>query len=112
MGRPNLGPTCIQIIDCGADGICGGPGDTDDTVIGTGGTNSSGKFTIPVSPALTCREKVFALDVCAEPALMGPILVITCIPAAPTMSPPMVMVLVATLSLVGLLGVARMRWRH
>jgi len=110
MGRPNLGPTCIQIVDCGPDGICGTPGDADDTVIGTGGTNSAGKFTITVSP-LTCREKLFALDVCAIPPRMGPVFVITCIPAAPTMSPAMIALLAATLSLVGLLSVARMRRR-
>lgn len=107
MGRPNLGPTCIQIVACGPDGICAGPGDTDDRVVGTGGTNSAGKFTIQLTAPLTCGEKLFAEDVCAMPALMGPIFTVICAPVAPTMSPPMVIALVAMLVLAGWLRLAR-----
>jgi len=111
FGRPNLPTPCIEIHDCGPDGICGGPGDVDDgPPLGTGKTDPTGKFTITLSSPLTCREKIFAIDVCAMPPLVGPAFVVICIPAAPTMSPPMILVLIGILSLVGLLGLARIRW--
>ncbi len=93
--HPNLGPTCIVIYSGG-------------TPIGTGGTNSVGKFTITVSRALTCQERIHAEDVCSPGApLVGPDFVVTCRPAAPTLSPPSLAFLAAALVLGGLLVMRR-----
>jgi len=106
MGRPNLGP-CIEIHDCGSDGICGEG--TDPVIGGPVSTNGSGKFTATVSPALVCKEKIYAVDTCADPAVMGTVFIVACPSAAPLMSPNMIIVMVGVLGLVGLLGLSRLR---
>ena len=99
-GRPGLPPPCIEILDCSA---------TPCTVLGTGGTDANGNFTIPLSDPLRCGERLFARDVCNMPPLTGPVFIVIC-KVAPAMSPAMILVLVTLLGIVGLLQLARLRW--
>ena len=100
---PN-GTNCIQIIDCGPDGICAGPGDVDDTVLGTGSTNGAGAFSITVPP-LKAGQIIFARDQCNE--LNGPPIIVTLPVAAPALSPTMLALLVTALGLTALFGLFR-----
>ncbi len=107
MGTPNAipGNTCIEIFAVGANGVPDQPpGSVDDVLLGTGGTNANGIFVdaagnpgIPVLPPLRQGELIFAVDVCQD--LVGP--VVTVSPAAPTLSPLALILLVGALSLVG-----------
>jgi hypothetical protein len=105
-GLPN---TCIEIHDCGSDGVCGVG---DDPVIGTGMTDGSGKFTITVSPALVCGQKIYAAT-CPDTIapVMGPMIVVACTSPAPLLSTTSIALLAAVLGLLGLLGIARSRLR-
>ena len=109
VGRPNLPAPCIQIHDCGPDRICE---NGDDTIIGTGGTNSNGSFTITVMPALTCNERLYAVDVCdtsVPGGRVGPIFRVFCPAPVPAMSASSTGLLIAILGLIGLAGLLRPR---
>jgi len=112
FGLPNENG-CIEIFDCGPDGICGPPGDADDTLLNPGNpasTNASGKFTATVSAPLVCRQELYAVDTCQVPPVVGPLFVVLCIPAVPLLSPSMILVLAVGLTVVGLLALARVRF--
>ena len=110
-GAPNEAPTCIKIYDCGLDKICYQAPGPDDNLIGQGGTNSSGVFTITLTRPLVAGEEIYALDTCegVPPGQLGPIIIVVRPAPAPVMSPAMIVVLAASLSLVGLLGLSRLR---
>jgi hypothetical protein len=79
-------------------------------VIGTGGTNAGGVFSITVSPPLVAGQKIFARDVCHIPPLAGPEVVVTLPTTAPVLSTGMLLVLAVSLTLIGLLALTRTRW--
>lgn len=80
-------------------------------MIGIGSIDASGHFTVTLIAPLTVGEKIYALDVCVEPALMGPVVIVPPPSVAPLMSPAMLLMLIATLSIVGLLGLSTVRQR-
>jgi hypothetical protein len=78
-----------------------------DTIIGSGMSGPTGQFNIPVSPPLAIGECIYAFDTCSQ--LVSPV---TCIfpPApAPALSPQHLAVALGFLSLIGLIGVRRLR---
>jgi hypothetical protein len=102
---PNLGPTCIQIRDCGPNHICF---DGDDMTIGTGGTNASGCFTINIAPDLACRELLYAQDICSMTfPVVGGLFVAGCTAPVPLLSPMMLGGLLLALAVVALFGLRR-----
>ncbi len=103
LADPNQGPTCIQVRDCDGDRVCAS---SDDITIGSGGTNARGEFTIRVLPALTCGEMLYVVDTCQQ--TRGPATIVSCV-AAPLLAPRMHLLLVATLALLGLVGLHRRR---
>ena len=107
-GVPNGTPgnNCITIYNCGPNGICG---DYDDQQIGQGSVDASGNFTIGVSPPLAPGERIYPVDTCNN--LTGPVYTVQSATEAPLMSPALVLMLVATLGIVGLLGLAAARQR-
>jgi hypothetical protein len=69
----------------------------------------TGNFVVPVS-GLIPGHFIYCSDGCNDPAFqVGQEVVVQAAPVAPLLSPQMLMVLVATLALVGLVGLARMR---
>jgi hypothetical protein len=99
VGYPNEPGTCIQIRDCDGDRLCG---TSDDIAIGSGGTDAAGNFQITVDPALTCGERLYTVDTCRpDPGSMA---IVSCPVPVPVQSPVMLLALVATLSLLGWLG--------
>jgi len=103
FAQPNLPPTCLNVVSCNGDACFNG----NDVVIGTGGTNSVGKFTITLSPALACMETIYVEEVCGAAPVFGPIVVVKCIPAAPLLSLQAILFLVASLGMVGFFGLRR-----
>ena len=76
----------MQIFDAGPDGAVGGG---DDTLIGSGGTDSSGNFNdgqngIAVSPALVAGQKIFAFD--ADHNIAGKVVVVGASAQVPTVN--------------------------
>jgi hypothetical protein len=113
-GAANEPDPCIKIYDCGPNKICYQV--PDDLVIGHGGTNAAGFFSMTLTRPLVPGEEIYSQDDCVlnggvigPAALRGPIVVVTRPAPAPTLSPAMIVVLAATLSLVGLFGLARVR---
>jgi hypothetical protein len=107
MGVPNATPgnNCIQIFKCSTPaGPCPGPSDI---LIGMGSVNSQGKFVIGVSPPLVTGDKIYAVDVCNM--LTGPVVTVTAGQVVPLLSPPLMLAMAFVLTLVGILGVARLR---
>jgi hypothetical protein len=96
-GKPNESD-CIEIIDCGPDGICG---NADDVVLATGGTDGAGNFLITVSPPLVGGHKIFPKDTCNN-GLTGPPVIVSLPVAAPALSPVMILLLAAALAITGL----------
>jgi hypothetical protein len=82
----------------------------DDQLIGTGGTNASGFFSITLIRALVAGEQIYPVDTCQAGGLVGPIVTVARSAPAPAMSPAMIVVLSAVLSLVGIYGLTRVRW--
>ena len=81
-----------------------------DVEIGQGATDASGQFVIPVSPCLQTGNKIYAVDVCAPPGMqMGPVALVPPFLDAPMMSREMLLLLIATLGLIGLLSLSRLR---
>ena len=99
---PEIGPnSCISVFACDG-GICGETG----ALIGTAEVDSAGQFTVNLSPPLRTNERLFVVDACSsvtsqiDHALSLP-------PAAPTLSPAGLAVLVLLLSLVAWVGTRR-----
>jgi hypothetical protein len=69
---------------------------------------SNGNFTIVLVNPLVPGQKIYVTDGCHDPVLSRPVVVKGT--AVPLMSPDLIVVLVAALSLIGLLGLTRLRW--
>jgi hypothetical protein len=108
-GPPPCTAPTNQIIcyDCGAD-----PTACNFTPIGTQPCTkdlNSGNFCCPVSP-LTTGDNILCVDNCnPDDKRVGQPVAVLPPPVAPLLSPQMIIVLVASLALVGLVGLARMR---
>lgn len=105
FAQPNLPAGCVEIVSCNGDACF----NANDIVIGTNttATNSAGKFTITVSPALACQEEIYAEVICGPAPIFGPIEVVSCTPVAPLLSPQAILFLIASLGVVGLFGLRR-----
>lgn len=81
------------------------------TLLGTGTKDPvTGMFSLPVSPPLIPGHFVYCADACNDPGFMvSPDVVVQPAPAAPVLSPHMIILLVGVLGLVGLIGLARLR---
>jgi len=98
---------CIQVWTCGPDFICGN-GD-DQAISPLTSTNSSGVFQVGLTEVLTCRERIFAKDICfTGGTLQGPITLVDCVSPAPVLSGTALKALVAILCVVGLIGLTRL----
>ncbi len=106
--RPNRGPTCIQIYEVGPNNVIDVP-PPDDELLGQGGTDAGGNFTIMLTRPLVTGDVIYAVDVCDIPPLAGAPVLITGPAAAPLLSSAMVAVSIGILGLVGLLAMGRMR---
>lgn len=113
--RAKPGDTCIQIWEAGPNRVADTPpGNVDDVLLGTGGTDENGNFVatdgtpgIPVSPPLHGGQLLFAVDVCAE--LTSAIFEIV-IGTVPLMSPLVLLALALLLAAGGAMRLGR-RWR-
>jgi hypothetical protein len=116
VGRPSLGPGCLEIFDCGFPDACQNGNDGSPIGTNTIGTNPAGAFTITVDPALICQEHLYVVDICAPFSVtapdIGPVFVVDCAPAAPLLSPQAILFLVAALGMVGLFGLRRVTPRR
>ena len=64
---PNPNPnTCISIFDCGSDAC----GNANDVLIGTGGVDGAGNFSVTVTP-LRAGERIYPRDTCNPGAPIG-----------------------------------------
>ena len=72
----------------------------------------NGSFNCPLFANVTLQpgEIIYATDGCYDPIRVSPDVVIARPPAVPLLSPVMIVVMAGTLCLVGLLGLARIRW--
>ena len=71
-------------------------------VIGTGSTDATGHFTMPVAPPLYLGDRIFARDVCNN--VDGPVITVQGGRVVPAMSVTMTAVLATVLAAVGLFG--------
>lgn len=108
----------VNCYDCGAtEADCQVPHcvPTDvscsDTIIGSAPKNlANGLFTVALNTALTTGHPVYCSDGCNDPMFQaGQTVIVQAAPVAPLLSPQMIILLVATLALVGLVGLTRMR---
>jgi hypothetical protein len=109
MGRPSLGPACIIIYEVGADGTPDN-GQPDDELLGQGGTDAMGNFTIMLIRPLADGEHIYALDVCPpfqDNPLAGPVVDVIGPAAAPALSKELLMVAIAMLSAIALFAMRR-----
>jgi hypothetical protein len=90
---------------------CVPPGACPNPIIGTFPKNAGSPSNIPVPvAALITGHFVYCSDGCNDPGFQaGQNVVVQPPPVAPLLSPQMIVVLVASLALVGLVGLARMR---
>ena len=71
---------------------------------------SSGNIPVGINPPAVTGHFVYCSDGCNDPNFQaGQSVVVQPPPVAPLLSPQMIVVLVASLALVGLVGLARMR---
>ena len=82
----------------------GGP---DDVLLGTGGTDANGNYAIGLNRPLKAGDVIFIVDTCASPPASGPLDLITGAAPAPTLSPALLAVALAMLSLIALIGMRR-----
>ena len=105
MTNPNCVPSPIIIFNCGADNVCH---NGDDQQIGMGTKDANGNYIIQNVALLHTGEIIYATDGCSDP-MLSPSVVVEPPQVAPLLSPQMIILLVGTLALVGLLGLARLR---
>jgi len=98
VSDPNATPgnNCITIFSCGVDTICG---NGDDLPLGTGSVDASGRFVVTVS-RLQLGERIYPLDTCTN--RMGGAFTVGPLAAVPLLGPMTVLLLIASLSLLGL----------
>ncbi len=107
-GAPGRGPTCIRIYEIGPNKVVDIP-PPDDVLLGQGGTDAGGNFSIVLTRPLVAGDVIYALDVCDDPPLAGALLLIFDPAAAPLLSASMIAVGIGVLGLVALLAMARLR---
>ena len=100
----------IHIFDCGPETppVCHDSGPNADVEIATC-PKSQGVFTCLLMTPLKPGQIIYGTDGCFDPVLVGPDVVVPQPPVVPLLSPRMLVVLGVTLSVVGLLGLRRMR---
>jgi hypothetical protein len=112
---PCTSPPCdgkIHVFDCGPETppVCHDSGANADFEIAVPVTkNADGTFTIMLTTPLKPGQIIYATDGCFDPALVGPNVVVRQPPAVPLLSREMIVALIAGLSLVGVLGLKRVR---
>ena len=107
-GPPNRDPDCLKVYEVGPNRVPDG-GAPDDVLLGSGGTDANGNFTIMLSRPLKSGDIIFIVDTCAMPPTSGPLDLITGAAPAPALSPALLAVALAMLSLIALAGVRRRR---
>ncbi len=108
-GRLDLPPECIEIYAVGPDRQPDDPpGSNDDvllsTIPNTGGTDANGNYCILLNRPLEGGDAIFAVDLCADPPLIGPAVIVFTPATAPAMSDTMLAAALAMLALVGWLA--------
>jgi hypothetical protein len=93
------GTNIIAIFDCGPERppVCH---DGTDQLIGTGSKRPDGSFDITVAPPLQPGQRIYPVDYCFTPPLVGPSALVTALAPAPALGP--IGVLLALLVLVAL----------
>jgi len=86
------------------DPICPDP---PDELLGMGSTNAQGLFIVNLNRPLVLGERIYAVDTCND--LTGVPVTVTAGEVAPTMSPQVLLLLSGVLTLVGALGLRRLR---
>jgi hypothetical protein len=104
-------PLCAKIQICAVAG--GGtmpsapPCTAPDTMLGMGTTNAGGLFTIAIMPPLMAGECIYAFDTCTS--LVSAVQCVGGPAPAPALSPRALALAVATLGLVAMLALMRLR---
>jgi hypothetical protein len=112
MGRadPNLGPTCLEVYEVGENNMPDmPPGSVDDELLGTGGTDAGGNFTIMLVRPLVPGDQIFVVDVCADPIVVGPAMPVFVPAPAPALSGFFLVVALLVLSGLALSSIRRRR---
>jgi hypothetical protein len=107
QAAPNITAPNLQICAVGPNGTpddCAG----DDVLLGSGGTDAAGNFSISVSPALQVGEKIFAFD--AQHNIDGPPVTVRSAAMAPAVGPMGLLALLVSLLLVASLRLGRPSW--
>ncbi len=105
-GPPDLGPECLKVYEVGPNRVPDGGG-PDDVLLGTGGTDANGNYAIGLNRPLKAGDVIFIVDTCAIPPASGPLDLITGAAPAPALSPALLAVALAMLSLIALTGTRR-----
>ena len=104
-------PNCVAIQICrvGGGGVTPSsmPCTAPDTLLGSGPSNASGFFNIPIAPPLQARECIYAFDTCS--GLTSPVRCATQPAPAPALSGRALLLACVILSAVALLGLMRLR---
>ncbi|MFQ5668323.1 MAG: hypothetical protein ACE5I7_18080, partial [Candidatus Binatia bacterium] len=110
IAEPNCTPTPILVFECGADGLCDATSNDDIPLALVSVTQQqNGDYFIVLVNPLQAGQRIFVTDGCTDPSFSLPA-VVTAPAVAPLLSSDMLILLVAILSLVGLLGLSRLRW--
>ena len=105
-GPPNLGPECLKVYEVGPNRVPNG-GSPDDVLLGSGGTDTNGNYSIMLNRPLKAGDVIFIVDTCAMPPASGPLDLIGGAAPAPALSPALLAVALAMLSLIALAGTRR-----
>ena len=116
----NSDPSCtggkVLIFDCGYPPDCHhctGPTVNNtpcpDTLLGMGSKDQNGNFIIPLSFSPAPGHEIYATDGCKDPGIVGPDVVIQAPATAPLLSAQGIAMLIAALSIVGFVGLSRLR---
>jgi hypothetical protein len=106
--RPNLGPTCLVVYEVGPNGTPDSPpGSIDDETLGMGGSDAGGNFVIALVRPLAEGDVIFVVDECADPILVGPLLLVFAPAPAPALSAPFLVLGLLLLALIASLSIRR-----
>jgi hypothetical protein len=106
IGEPGCTPGPIQVFACGPDRICH---DGDDVPLAVASASyNNGSSTIVLVEPLVPGQRIYVTDGCTDPLLSRPVTV-TYPTEAPLMSPGLILILAATLGLLGLVMLRRSR---
>ena len=109
-GSPDRDPGCLEVYEVGPNRVPDG-GTGDDELLGSGGTDASGNFSIMLNRPLKRGDVIFIVDTCAVPPLSGPVDLITGAAPAPTLSPALLLVALVMLGMIALVGLRQRRPR-